>query len=90
MLASLYATGIKVAEFCRLVEFSDKNKLSATTMFRAIYEMFKERKLIKEEQRISFSFIRIIFILLFFGRCFQNGKSSFDEDPITRMEYRAR
>ena len=82
--------GNKVAELCRPVEFKDKDKLSTATEFRAIYEIFKERKLIKEEQRISFSFIRIIFILLFFGRCFQNGKSSFDEDPITRMEYRAR
>lgn len=52
MLAGLYSArlGIKVAELCRPVEFTDKNKLSTTTVFRAIYEMFKERKLIKEEQ----------------------------------------
>lgn len=35
-------------------------------------------------------FIGIIFIIIFFGRCSQNGKSSFDVDPITKMEYRAR
>lgn len=52
MLAGLYAArlGIKVAELCRPVAFTNKNKLSTTVVFKAIYEMFKERKLIEDEQ----------------------------------------
>lgn len=50
MLAGLYAArlGIKVAELCRPVAFTDKNKLSTTVVFKAVYNMFKERKLIEE------------------------------------------
>lgn len=50
MLGGLYAArlGIKVAELCRPVEFTDKNKPSTTTVFKSIYKMFKDRKLIVE------------------------------------------
>ena len=51
MLGGLYAArlGIKVAELCRPVSFTDKNKLSTSVVFKSIYEMFKERRLIEEK-----------------------------------------
>ena len=52
MLSGLYAArlGVKVAELCRPVEFTDKNRPSTSIVFKSIYEMFKDRKLIEEEQ----------------------------------------
>ena len=51
MLGGLYAArlGVKVAELCRPVEFTDKNRPSTSVVFKSIYEMFKDRKLIGEE-----------------------------------------
>lgn len=52
MLGGLYTArlGIKVAEICRPVEFTDKNKPSTTIVFKAIYKMFKDGKLIEEDK----------------------------------------
>ena len=53
MLGGLYAArlGIKVAQMCRPIPFTNKNELSTNVVFKAIYSMFKDRKLIEEDKK---------------------------------------